>query len=115
MDRIDDIMGKFHRHREVEVYLTTFDGEQHLRLHGWLKRNDVLIKTENILPLFASCLPFLCLIFAHLECPAIIIPLCLNLGLLYEVHLTVQKKPYLEHLSLNMKLFVFLGRLLHLE
>ena len=48
MDRIDDIMGKFHRHREVEVYLTTFDGEQHLRLHGWLKRNDVLIKTENI-------------------------------------------------------------------
>ena len=41
-------MGKFQRHREVEVYLTTFDGEQHLRLHGWLKRNDVLIKTENI-------------------------------------------------------------------
>ena len=48
MDRIDDIMGKFHRHREVEVYLTTFDGEQHLRLHGWFKRNDVLIKSENI-------------------------------------------------------------------
>jgi hypothetical protein len=48
MDRIDDIMGKFHRHREVEVYLTTFDGSQHLRLHGWLKRNDTLIKSENI-------------------------------------------------------------------
>ena len=48
MDRIDDIMGKFHRHREVEVYLTTFDGAQHLRLHGWLKRNDTLIKSENI-------------------------------------------------------------------
>ena len=48
MDRIDNIMGKFHRHREVEVYLTTFDGEQHLRLHGWLKRNDTLIKSENI-------------------------------------------------------------------
>ena len=48
MDRIDDIMGKFHRHREMEVYLTTFDGTQHLRLHGWLKRNDVLIKSENI-------------------------------------------------------------------
>ena len=48
MDRIDDIMGKWNRHREMEVYLTTFDGEQHLRLHGWLKRNDVLIKTENI-------------------------------------------------------------------
>ena len=48
MDRIDDIMGKWNRHRELEVFLTTFDGEQHLRLHGWLKRNDVIIKSENI-------------------------------------------------------------------
>jgi len=48
MDRIDDIMGKWHRHRELEVFLTTFDGSQHLRLHGWLKRNDCLIKSENI-------------------------------------------------------------------
>ena len=48
MDRIDDIMGKWNRHRELEVVLTTFDGEQHLRLHGWLKRNDILIKSENI-------------------------------------------------------------------
>ena len=48
MDRIDDIMGKWNRHRELEVFLTTFDGSQHLRLHGWLKRNDVLIKAENI-------------------------------------------------------------------
>ena len=48
MNRIDDIMGKWHRHREMEVYLTTFDGAQHLRLHGWLKRNDTLIKSENI-------------------------------------------------------------------
>jgi len=48
MDRIDDIMGKWNRHREMEVYLTTFDATQHLRLHGWLKRNDVLIKAENI-------------------------------------------------------------------
>ena len=48
MDRIDDIMGKWNRHRELEVFLTTYDGEQHLRLHGWLKRNDVLIKSENI-------------------------------------------------------------------
>ena len=48
MDRIDDIMGKWNRHRELEVFLTTFDGEQHLRLHGWLKRNDTLIKAENI-------------------------------------------------------------------
>ena len=48
MDRIGDIMGKWHRHRELEVYLTNFDGAQHLRLHGWLKRNDCLIKAENI-------------------------------------------------------------------
>ena len=48
MDRIDDIMGKWNRHREMEVFLTTFDGSQHLRLHGWLKRNDTLIKSENI-------------------------------------------------------------------
>tara|TARA_R110001606_G_scaffold8716_5_gene38316 strand:- start:259 stop:864 length:606 start_codon:yes stop_codon:yes gene_type:complete len=41
-------MSKFQRHRETEVYLTTFDGEQHLRLHGWFKRNDIIIKTENI-------------------------------------------------------------------
>ena len=36
------------RHREMEVYLTTFDGAQHLRLHGWLKRNDTIVKSENI-------------------------------------------------------------------
>ena len=48
MDRIDDIMGRWNRHRELEVYITTFDGAQHLRLHGWLKRHDVLVKAENI-------------------------------------------------------------------
>ena len=42
-------MDKWNRHRELEVVLTTFDGEQHLRLHGWLKRNDVIIKSENII------------------------------------------------------------------
>ena len=41
-------VSKWNRHRELEVYLTTFDGAQHLRLHGWLKRNDCLIKAENI-------------------------------------------------------------------
>ena len=41
-------VSKWNRHRELEVYLTTFDGSQHLRLHGWLKRNDVIIKSENI-------------------------------------------------------------------
>ena len=33
---------------ELEVYLTTYDGAQHLRLHGWLKRNSILIKSEVI-------------------------------------------------------------------
>ena len=41
-------MKKYKRHREFEVHLLTFDGAQHLRLHGWLKRNDVLIKSETI-------------------------------------------------------------------
>ena len=48
MDRIDDIMGRWNRHREIEAFLTTYDGAQHLRLHGWLKKNDILIKSENI-------------------------------------------------------------------
>ena len=49
MDKLSDIMGgMFNRHREIEVFLTTHDSAQHLRLHGWLKRNDVLIKSENI-------------------------------------------------------------------
>ena len=48
MDRIGDIMNNWNRHRELEIYLTTYDGQQHLRLHGWLKRNDVLIKSETI-------------------------------------------------------------------
>jgi len=42
-------VNKWNRHRELEVVLTTFDGEQHLRLHGWLKRNDVIVKSENII------------------------------------------------------------------
>jgi len=41
-------MAKYERHREFEVHLLTYDGAQHLRLHGWLKRNDVLIKSETI-------------------------------------------------------------------
>ena len=32
----------------IEVCLTTEDGIQHLRCHGWLKRNDFLVKTEQI-------------------------------------------------------------------
>ena len=40
-------MGEWNRHTEMEIYLTTFDGAQHLRLHGWLKRNDTLIKAEQ--------------------------------------------------------------------
>ena len=41
-------MNKYKRHREFEVHLVTYDGEQHLRLHGWLKRNDVIVKMESI-------------------------------------------------------------------
>ena len=41
-------MGKYERHREFEVHILTYDGTQHLRLHGWLKRNDVIIKSETI-------------------------------------------------------------------
>ena len=41
-------MAKYERHREFEVHMLTYDGSQHLRLHGWLKRNDVLIKSETI-------------------------------------------------------------------
>ena len=41
-------MARYERHREFEVHLLTYDDSQHLRLHGWLKRNDVLIKSETI-------------------------------------------------------------------
>ena len=41
-------MAKYELHREFEVHLLTYDGAQHLRLHGWLKRNDVIIKSETI-------------------------------------------------------------------
>ena len=40
-------MAKYERHKEFEVHLLTYDGAQHLRLHGWLKRNDTLIKMES--------------------------------------------------------------------
>ena len=48
MNRIDDIRGKGNRHRELEIYLTTYDGAQHLRLHGWLKQNKTSIELEHI-------------------------------------------------------------------
>ena len=41
-------MKDYKRHREFEVHLVTYDGQQHLRLHGWLKRNDVIVKAESI-------------------------------------------------------------------
>ena len=46
--RIGDVMGQWNKNREMEIYLTTYDGAQHLRLHGWLKKNSVRIKSENI-------------------------------------------------------------------
>ena len=43
----DPMDGQWNRHTEMEVCFKTYDGTQHLRLHGWLKRNDVLIKMEQ--------------------------------------------------------------------
>ena len=43
----DPMDGQWNRHTEMEICLKTYDGTQHLRLHGWLKRNDVLIKMES--------------------------------------------------------------------
>ena len=39
--------GQWNRQAEMEVCFKTYDGTQHLRLHGWLKRNDTLIKMES--------------------------------------------------------------------
>ena len=43
----DPMDGEWNRQAEMEVCLKTYDGTQHLRLYGWLKRNDVLIKMEQ--------------------------------------------------------------------
>jgi hypothetical protein len=43
----DPMDGEWNRQAEMEVCFKTYDGTQHLRLHGWLKRNDVLIKMES--------------------------------------------------------------------
>ena len=43
----DPMDGEWNRQAEMEVCLKTYDGTQHLRLHGWLKRNDTLIKMES--------------------------------------------------------------------
>ena len=37
-----------HMAHELEVHIVTIDGAQHLRLHGWLKRNSILVKAETI-------------------------------------------------------------------
>jgi len=39
--------GQWNRQAEMEVCIKTYDGTQHLRLHGWLKKNDTLIKMES--------------------------------------------------------------------
>ena len=43
----DPMDGQWNRQAEMEVCLKTYDGTQHLRVHGWLKRNDTLIKMEQ--------------------------------------------------------------------
>ena len=42
-----DMSGQWNKQPQMEILLKTFDGAQHLRLHGWLKRNDTLIKMES--------------------------------------------------------------------
>ena len=42
-----DMSGEWNKQHQLEIILKTFDGAQHLRLHGWLKRNDTLIKMEQ--------------------------------------------------------------------
>ena len=37
------------RRNETEICLLTYDGAQHLKLHGWLKRHKVPIRAENII------------------------------------------------------------------
>ena len=46
-DYDSEMDGQWNRQAEVEICLKTYDGSQHLRLHGWLKRNDTLIKMES--------------------------------------------------------------------
>ena len=33
-----DMSGQWDNSKELEIYITTYDGAQHLRLHGWLKK-----------------------------------------------------------------------------
>ena len=46
-DDDSDMDGQWNKHNEMEIYLTTYDGDQHLRLHGWLKTNNTTIKAEQ--------------------------------------------------------------------
>ena len=41
-----DMSGQWNS-KELEIYITTYDGAQHLRLHGWLKKNKTTIKMEH--------------------------------------------------------------------
>ena len=41
-----DMSGQWNS-KELEIYITTYDGAQHLLLHGWLKKNKTTIKMEH--------------------------------------------------------------------
>ena len=49
----------------IEVCFTTEDGVQHLRLHGYLKRNDIPVKTEQIFDKDAKDFGMFIAIFLH--------------------------------------------------
>ena len=42
-----DMDGQWDNSKELELHITTYDGAQHLRLHGWLKKNKTVIKMEH--------------------------------------------------------------------
>ena len=39
--------GQWDNSKELEIYITPYDGAQHHRLHGWLKKNKTTIKMEH--------------------------------------------------------------------
>ena len=42
-----DMDGQWNNSKELELHIKTYDGAQHLRLHGWLKKHKTTIKMEH--------------------------------------------------------------------
>ena len=41
-----DMSGQWNS-KELDIYITTYDGAQHLRLNGWLKRNKTTSRKQK--------------------------------------------------------------------